>query len=269
MIFSGRMINSMAGKSTTNGATQVDVLWRRALSFLCLLIVWQGSVLLFSPPLLPSPLAVLLRMQTEWTNADMAFHLGQTLARVGIAFSISMVAGSVIGLLMGQSKIIDQWLDGPLTLFLNVPALVSIILCFMWFGLNEFSAILAVVLNKTPNVAVTLREGARAIDQQLMAVARAYQLSQYRRLRQVYLPQLYPYFIGAARNGIALVWKIVLVVELMGCSNGVGFQLVSYFQLFDIAAILAYTVAFVVIILAIEALLLRPLERKLTRWRPC
>ena len=88
-----------------------------------------------------------------------------------------------------------------------------------------------------------------------------------RTFRKVYLPQITPYLIAAARGGLALVWKIVLVVELIGCSDGVGFQLSSYFQLFDITAILAYTLAFVTVVYGIEALVLRPLENRLSGWR--
>jgi len=92
-------------------------------------------------------------------------------------------------------------------------------------------------------------------------------LSWWRRMRKVYLPQLYPYFMSATRAGLALIWKIVLVVELIGRSNGVGFQLGVYFQFFDIANILAYTASFVAVVMAVEAFAIRPLEQSLTRWR--
>ena len=46
---------------------------------------------------------------------------------------------------------------------LNVPALVTIILCYVWFGLNDTAAIVAVAINKIPTVIVTVREGARAV----------------------------------------------------------------------------------------------------------
>lgn len=52
-------------------------------------------------------------------------------------------------------------------MFLNLPALVLIVLCYIWIGLNETAAITAVVLNKIPNVATLLREGARALDPDL------------------------------------------------------------------------------------------------------
>ncbi|MBU2978151.1 ABC transporter permease subunit [Alteromonas sp. C1M14] len=241
----------------------------RVLSLLVLLLIWQGIVMAFAPSLLPAPTAVFVRLIEALQTGNMLFHLLETLRRVGITFTISLLLGSGLGLLMGHSRRVDEWLDGLLTLLLNVPALVTIILCFMWFGLNETSALLAVIINKLPNVAVTLREGARAINTSLLDVARVYQLSPVRKFVKIYLPQLYPYLLAAARSGLALVWKIVLVVELIGCSSGVGFQLSSYFQLFDVTAILAYTLAFVAIVYAIESGILRPIERYVSRWRQC
>ena len=73
--------------------------------------------------------------------------------------------------------------------------------------------------------------------------------------------------MAAARSGLALIWKIVLVVELLGRSNGVGFQLGTFFQFFDIRSILAYTLSFAAVILLVEGSVMRPLERRLTRWR--
>jgi NitT/TauT family transport system permease protein len=73
--------------------------------------------------------------------------------------------------------------------------------------------------------------------------------------------------MGATRSGLALIWKIILVVELLGRSNGMGYQLHLFFQLFDVASILAYTIAFVAVIQLIELVILKPLDRKSLRWR--
>jgi NitT/TauT family transport system permease protein len=141
------------------------------------------------------------------------------------------------------------------------------VLIYVWFGLNEWAAIAAVALNKLPSTVVVLREGARALDPALAEMARSFRMSRGRTLRHVVLPQLAPYIIAAARSGLALIWKIVLVVELLGRSNGVGFQIQIYFQLFDVTAILAYTLAFIIVIQVIEWSALQPLERWATRWR--
>jgi NitT/TauT family transport system permease protein len=73
--------------------------------------------------------------------------------------------------------------------------------------------------------------------------------------------------VAAARSGLSLIWKIVLVVELLGRSNGVGFQIQIYFQLFDVRLILAYTIAFILTAQLIEWVAVQPLERWATRWR--
>jgi NitT/TauT family transport system permease protein len=92
-------------------------------------------------------------------------------------------------------------------------------------------------------------------------------MSRWRTLWHVTLPQLAPYIFAASRSGLALIWKIVLVVELLGRSNGVGFQIEIYFQLFDVTLILAYTFAFILVVQMIEWVVLQPLERRATRWR--
>ena len=69
------------------------------------------------------------------------------------------------------------------------------------------------------------------------------------------------------RNGLAIIWKIVLVVEFLGRSDGVGFQIHLYFQLFETSYVLAYSLSFVAVMLAIELVLLQPLERRAEAWR--
>ena len=241
--------------------------WLRSLSLLGFVAVWQVAAWLAASDLLPTPTAVLRSLWDHAGSGDLGYHLGVTLARVAVSFAIAMAVGTAIGILMGRSHRLDAALDGVLVLGLNIPALVTIILCYVWFGLTEVAAVLAVAVNKIPTVVVTVREGAKAVDRGLLEVAKVHGVGRLATLFKVYLPQLWPYLMAAARSGLALIWKIVLVVELLGRSNGVGFQLGTYFQFFDIESILAYTLSFAAVILLVEAAGMRPLERRLTRWR--
>ena len=238
------------------------------LSVLLLFGLWYLAALLAADPqLMPGPAAVIGRMLREAGSGELFYHLGTTLARVAASFVIAMLVGTALGLLMGRRRLADE-LGGPwLVFFLNLPALVTIVLAYIWIGLVESAAILAVALNKMPNVTVTVREGARALDSGLSEMAAVFEVPFGRRLRHILLPQLYPYLAAAARSGLALIWKIVLVVELLGRSNGVGFQIAIFFQFFDVAGILAYALAFILVVQAIEWGLLQPLERRLTQWR--
>ncbi len=229
--------------------------------------LWEAAALAADSRLLPGPAAVLGVLGQGLGDGELPYHVAITLARVAASFVIAMVVGTAIGIAMGRLKTLDRVLDSWLVLFLNVPALVTIILAYVWFGLIEAAAIAAVAVNKIPIVVVILREGARALERDYLEMAAVFRLGRWRLLRHVVLPQLFPFLVTAARTGLALVWKIVLVVELLGRGNGVGFQLYLSFQLFDITTILAYTIAFIAVIQAIELGLLQPLERRAARWR--
>lgn len=239
----------------------------RLLPLVVVVILWQLSGYYSDNKILPQPTAILSLLQKETFEGDLMFHLGMTLRRVAISFMAAMVLGTVIGIAMGIYDKVDKALDTFLVIGLNIPALVIIIVCFIWFGLTEHAAIIAVTINKVPMVAVSLREGARALDKKLFQVAQVYKLSKFDILTKIVLPQLLPYIFGAVRNGLAIIWKIVLVVELLGCSNGVGFQIGGFFHFFDIAGVLAYTFAFMGVVFAFEVLALRPIEKFLLRWR--
>ena len=237
------------------------------LSLLAFLALWQGCAFYINIHSLPTPAVVAQVFWQACSSGQLPFHLGVTLLRLLVSFSIAMLLGSAIGIALGRHKKLDAFFDNWLVIFLNVPALVTIILCYVWFGLIESAAILAVVINKLPSVIVTIREGARSLDQDLLDMARCFGFSQRKTLIHVIWPQLHPFVMAATRSGLALIWKIILVVELLGRSNGMGYQLHLFFQMFDVASILAYTIAFVGVIQLIELIILKPLDRKALRWR--
>jgi NitT/TauT family transport system permease protein len=236
-------------------------------SLALLIALWAVLAWLADSRFLPAPLPVFERIAEGIADGELLYHTGVTLARVAASFALAMGIGCAIGIAMGRRRALDRFFDGWLILFLNMPALVTIILCYIWFGLNESAAILAVAINKIPNAAVTLREGARALDRDYHEMAEVYEFGAWKTFRHVTLPQLMPYMAAAARSGLALVWKIVLVVELLGRSSGVGFQLHTYFQLFDVAGILAYAIFFIAVVQVIEMTLLQPWEAAANRWR--
>ncbi|MGZ8217253.1 ABC transporter permease [Methylomagnum sp.] len=236
-------------------------------SFAAFAAFWQVAALVAASPLLPSPMAVAAVLAGEIRSGQLPYHLGVTLARLAASFSLAMSLGTGLGILLGRHPKLDKFFDSWLVLFLNIPALVTVILCYVWFGLSESAAIAAVVINKLPNVIVTVREGTRALDRDLLEMAEVYRFGRLKTLRHVIWPQLAPFVLAASRTGLALIWKIILVVELLGRSNGMGYQLHLFFQMFDVSAILAYTIAFVVVVQVIELALLKPLDRRAKRWR--
>jgi NitT/TauT family transport system ATP-binding protein len=93
---------------------------------------------------------------------------------------------------------------------------VIVVLSFIWAGLTETAAIAAVALNKLPIATVTVREGARSLDTGLDEMAHIFSHARFDAHPHIWLPQLAPYLAAAARSGLSLVWKVVLIVELLG-----------------------------------------------------
>lgn len=228
---------------------------------------WALSILRGDPRVLPAPAEIIGVIWAEAVSGRLWHHVSATLARVAVTFALSMVLGTILGVTLGRMPGLNRWLDPWVTIFLNLPALVVIVLCYLWIGLNEVAAIAAVTLNKTALVLVTMREGARALSPDLADLARVFRLPRGTWLRHILLPQLAPFLAASARAGLAIIWKIVLVVEFLGRSSGVGFQIHLRFQLFDIAGVLAYALAFVAVMLAIDLLLIQPVERRASAWR--
>jgi NitT/TauT family transport system permease protein len=239
----------------------------RLLSFVSMLALWQVAALFSDPRHLPGPFPVALAILDEAQGGDLFTHLGATLARVAASFTLAMLIGSALGYWMGRDRNVDKFLDPWLVALLNLPALVVIVLAYVWAGLGEPAAIGAVALNKLPGAMVLAREGARAQDPQLDEMARAFRLSWRARFEHLMLPQLAPYLAAATRSGLSLVWKIVLIVELLGRPNGVGFKIYMAFQLFDVRLLLAYALPFVGLMLAVETFVVQPFERRVSRWR--
>ena len=239
----------------------------KSLSIFLFIILWQGFSLIVNSELFPSVIDILKSLYDHLLNEDLFFHLLITLKRVVIAFVIAMIIGIFFGVLMGLYPKNDSLLDIFLIIGLNMPALVTIIICYIWFGLSDFSAILAVIINKVPIIIVNIREGVKAIDKKYMDLVKIYNIEKKDVIQKIYIPKIYPYIIATTRLTISLIWKIVLVVELLGRSDGIGFKIAIFFQDFDITSIFAYSFAFIFIVILLEKLFLNPMDKKITRWR--
>ncbi len=255
-------------RRTLLGSPFAERLGWAVLSLGTLVALWSLGAAYADSRHLPGPLTVIDVLGREYASGALWENLSITLLRVAAAFTLAMCIGTAIGIAVGSYKRADQFFDSWLVLFLNLPALVIIALSYVWLGTTELTAIMAVAINKIPNVAVQLREGARSLSRDLSEMAKVYGFGPWKTLRHVTLPQLAPFAAAAARSGLALVWKIVLVVEALGGhATGVGHQIHAAFGNYDVPTILAYALAFIVVIQIVEFGVLQPLQARVMKWR--
>lgn len=241
--------------------------WIEFASLVVLFLFWAALANLAQSRVFPDPVTVGYRLVDLIRSGPLVRDFSLTLARSLAGFIGAMAIGCLLGILFGRVAWLDRFFSLWVVIGLNIPALVVGILCYIALGLTDLALVTAVILNKVPLVTTTLREGVRALSADYDELARIFRLPRWRVLLRVHLPQLVPYILAAARTGLSLVWKIVLVFEVIGSDGGVGFRVGLFFQNFDMAGLLAYTVTFVGLVLGIEYAILRPLEERSRRWR--
>ncbi len=240
----------------------------KLVSILAALIVWGLMSLTLPPEIFPGPIETAQVLWGEIVGGRVELDLAMTMLRVVGGLLLSLIIGIPVGILMGLNRRAEAVLDVWVMVGLTVPSLCYAIVAFMWFGLNETAAIIAIAITAAPAIAINIWEGVKNIDTKLIAMARVFEASRPVILRRVLVPQIVPYIMASARFGLGIIWKITVLVELIGRPNGVGFKLFYWYQLADMRQVLAWTLLFTIIMLIIELLILKPIEKRLFAWRP-
>lgn len=237
-------------------------------SIVVLLGAWWLLSLFFPPALIPRPLETLSEVAAIISGGEFLTEMGNTLRRVLVGFGIAMVISIPLGIVMGTFRSLESFFEPPVILGLTMPGLIWAVLMIMFFGLTETSAYGAVAVTIFPMLTISIWQGTKAIDKDLIDMSSAFHASPWSKVVDVILPQLVSHILAAIRYGLGLAWKVVVVVEMFGFSNGVGYQVVRGFNVFSMKAVLAWAITFLVVMIVIEFGIIGSLERTVTRWRP-
>jgi NitT/TauT family transport system permease protein len=237
-------------------------------SIVTLVLVWWLLSLLFPPTLIPKPWETFAEVGTIITSGHFFVEMGNTLRRVLVGFGVAMAVSIPLGILMGTLRSLESFFEPPVILGLTMPGLIWAVLMIMFFGLTETSAYAAVSITIFPMLAISIWQGTKSIDKDLVDMSKVFRASPWSKVVDVILPQLVSHILAAIRYGLGLAWKVVVVVEMFGFSNGVGYQVVRGFNVFSMKSVLAWAITFLVVMIVIEFGFIGWLERALTHWRP-
>jgi NitT/TauT family transport system permease protein len=237
-------------------------------SVLTLVAIWYFAAATLPSSVMPAPHTVVSALWTEMVTGSIWADVLITLTRIAIAFCIAMSAALLLGFAMGLSRSAERYFDVWVVCGLTLPSLVLILTIYMIVGLNEKAAVIAAALPVIPILTINIWEGIKGVDQKLIDMSRAYHARQRRIICSVIAPQIAPTLLASARFGLGLIWKMVLFVELLGRSDGIGYKIEFYYQMFNMSEVLAHALLFLLIMLFLEIVLLGKLERHLFRWRP-
>ena len=236
-------------------------------SSLALLGLWWAGSAMLPASVLPGPPAVLTQMIENAQGKMLWTDMGHTLRRIFFAFIVAMSVATALGFAMALSKRADDLFRIVLILGVTMPALVLILLSYMIVGLNDTAAIIGAALPVIAVLTINIREGVRSIDTRIQGMARAFRATPRQMLLDVMTPQVVPVLLASTRFGIGLIWKMVLFVELLGRSDGIGYRIEFYYQMYNMKQVLALALSFVIVMLLIEVGIIGQAERRLYRWR--
>ncbi|GAA3099110.1 ABC transporter permease [Streptosporangium carneum] len=206
------------------------------------LVLWEIGTRAADTPYFPSPTTIAVKMREMWLNgpasrlwlSDLALeNFPPSLARLFAGWALAGVAGIVLGVMLGRSVLLARFVD-PLVHFgraIPPPMLLPLLIPLMSIGTQMqlttivFGVIWPVLLNTV--------DGARYVDRQHMETARVFGLSWGQRLWRVILPSSTPKIFAGLRLSLSLALILMVISELVGSTNGIGFQLRAAERAFD------------------------------------
>jgi NitT/TauT family transport system permease protein len=234
---------------------------------LSVLGIWWALYMIY-PRLLPSPLSTLREAVRLVSDGTFFFHMYQSLRRVFVGAVFAMLLSVGVGIYMGTVVMGERFFQPLVVLGLTIPGLMWALIAVMLFGINEWSPYFAVTVTIFPMLVINIWAGVKSLDKELMDMSHVFHFTKWMKISQVILPQLVPNIFAATRYGLGLAWKVVVVVEMFGTSNGVGYQVMKSYQVFNMEGVIAWTLTFVAAMIVLEYGIINLAERRLTAWRP-
>lgn len=250
----------------TLGASGKGLLWRGAAGAGIIGAWWFVSILYAS--LVPTPWLVAHEAYHILVGGSFAFNMAQTLRRVFVGFFLAMAVSVPVGIIMGSLVPGRQFFEPIVVVGLTIPGVMWAFISIMLFGLSEVSAYFAISITIAPMLTINIWQGVGSLDRDLIDMSTAFHAGTFSKIFDVILPHLAPYLLAASRYGLGLAWKVVVIVEMFGMGNGVGYEVMRAYQVFSMESVLAWTVTFVLAMVIIEYGLIGVVERAATAWRP-
>jgi NitT/TauT family transport system permease protein len=228
---------------------------------------WAWSAGRISPLFFTSPSAVVNRFQIEWTEGrlkqDLIYSGLNFLIGVGLAISTGVVSGVVIGWYRRLAMVLEPFL----TALYSTPRVALVPLVLIWFGIGMWSKVFIVFINAFFPVLINTIGGVRAIDRDLLRAARSFCASDWQIFTTVVVPGAVPFILTGVRQAVSLGLIGVVVGEMFGGSEGIGYMVNYGGQTFqtDTVFLGVVLIAFAGIVLTWLA---EQLERHFSRWRP-
>lgn len=239
------MKNNKAGRARTE----------KVVSVVFAILVWQiGAMLLNNSMLLVTPLTVIKRLFSLCLEGDFLSAVSFSFIRIVSGFLLALVIGSILAVIAGRSHFAEVMIWPFIVTIKSVPVVSFIILLLIWLNSGNLSIFIAFLM-VVPIIYTNMLQGIKSTDSKLLEMASLFNVSWFKKLKYIYLPQLKPYIISACSVSIGLSWKAGTAAEVIGIPEGsIGEKLYEAKVYLSSGDLLAWTVVIVVASIAFEKL---------------
>ena len=233
------------------------------------LIAWQAlwSAHKLSPLFMSGPSAIAIRFWDDLMHGHLLQDLAYSGKNFAVGFVLAAVVGIVFGVLIGWYKKLEM-ITGPFTSALYAtPRVAMVPLIIIWFGIGMWSKVFIVFITAFFPILINTIGGIQAVDRDLLKCARAFCATDRQIFTTLAIPGAVPFILTGIRQGVALGLIGVVVGEMFGGSQGIGFMVAYGGQTFatDTLFVGVLIIAFAGIVLTAGA---EQLEKRFSRWRP-
>src|SRR5215468_1586499 len=201
-----------------------------------LLAVWQACVQIgfVRRNVLPAPTDVALvwfDLITGATDAATRYsgtwfdHAAASVWRVFAGFAWGVALGTLAGLLIGLSRVIERVFDPTIQVVRNIPVTAWVPLSLVFFGIGNAPAVFLIGLGTFFPAAVNTTHGVRQVNATLTKAARMMGANERELLVRVMLPAALPSIMTGLRLSMGIAWVLVVVAEILAVRNGLGYLL--------------------------------------------
>ena len=245
----------------------VILLAQRLLLVAVFAIAWWYAAGRLPSFVLPGPEKVFAALNTLWHSATFVHDLSATMGRVFSGFALAALIGTPLGLALGSSRTLAQFFEPILAVFNTVSSAIWAIFAIIWFGISDATTVFVVFMTSMPLILTNVWQGTRTVNTDFVELARTFRMSKRQVLTKIYVPTILPLFFAGARLAFGFGARVSIVAETLGASSGIGYRLRQAADLVQTDQVFAWTLTLVTLMIVIESLVLKPLERHLFSWR--
>ncbi|GAP15577.1 ABC-type nitrate/sulfonate/bicarbonate transport system, permease component [Longilinea arvoryzae] len=195
------------------------------LATLALLVIWEILAVLIHRQILPTPLAVLATLGTELLRGNLTLHFLASLWRVLASTLLAVLTAAPAGMLLGQSKRLNDLFSPVIYLLYPIPKVVLVPIVLLFFGIGDLPKIIIIFLILFFQILVLVRDSAAGLRPELIQSVRSLGAGRRALFRFVYLPASLPAVLTALRQSVGTAVAVLYVAELFATQRGLGYYI--------------------------------------------